>query len=144
MKEKEIMKMKKEAKKVMNNIIVEGTIVSARFGSTKFDDNNKYRIAIESDSIDYDSIHAYDNVGSKLTPTWFKDKTGYINLSSIYDIPIQDVKGKRIDFEEWIGEEYNALGSKVKVSIKQKEGALYPIAIKVIEEGEERDPFEGL
>lgn len=138
------MKMKKEAKKVMNNIIVEGTIVSARFGSTKFDDNNKYRIAIESDSIDYDSIHAYDNVGSKLTPTWFKDKTGYINLSSIYDIPIQDVNGKRIDFEEWIGEDYNALGSKVKVSIKQKEGALYPIAIKVIEEGEERDPFEGL
>lgn len=136
--------MKKEAKKVMNNIIVEGTIVSARFGSTKFDDNNKYRIAIESDSIDYDSIHAYDNVGSKLTPTWFKDKTGYINLSSIYDIPIQDVNGKRIDFEEWIGEDHNALGSKVKVSIKQKEGALYPIAIKVIEEGEERDPFEGL
>lgn len=138
------MKMKKQEVKKMNNIIVEGTIVSARFGSTKFDDNNKYRIAIESDSIDYDSIHAYDNVGSKLTPTWFKDKTGYINLSSIYDIPIQDVNGKRIDFEEWIGEEHNALGSKVKVSIKQKEGALYPIAIKVIEEGEERDPFEGL
>ena len=140
------MKMKKEEKKVMNNIIVEGTIVCARFGSTKFDDNNKYRIAIESDSIDYDSIHAYDNVGSKLTPTWFKDKTGYINLSSIYDIPIQDVSGKRIDFEEWIDSEenHNALGSKVKVSIKQKEGALYPIAIKVIEEGEERDPFDGL
>lgn len=138
------MKMKKQEVKKMNNIIVEGTIVSARFGSTKFDDNNKYRIAIESDSIDYDSIHAYDNVGSKLTPTWFKDKTGYINLSSIYDIPIQDVNGKRIDFEEWIGEDHNALGSKVKVSIKQKEGALYPIAIKVIEEGEERDPFEGL
>lgn len=138
------MKMKTQEVKKMNNIIVEGTIVSARFGSNKFDDNNKYRIAIESDSIDYDSIHAYDNVGSKLTPTWFKDKTGYINLSSIYDIPIQDVNGKRIDFEEWIGEEHNALGSKVKVSIKQKEGALYPIAIKVIEEGEERDPFEGL
>lgn len=140
------MKMKKQEVKKMNNIIVEGTIVSARFGSTKFDDNNKYRIAIESDSIDYDSIHAYDNVGSKLTPTWFKDKTGYINLSSIYDIPIQDVNGKRIDFEEWIDSEenHNALGSKVKVSIKQKEGALYPIAIKVIEEGEERDPFEGL
>lgn len=140
------MKMKKQEVKKMNNIIVEGTIVSARFGSTKFDDNNKYRIAIESDSIDYDSIHAYDNVGSKLTPTWFKDKTGYINLSSIYDIPIQDVNGKRIDFEEWIDSEenHNALGSKVKVSIKQKEGALYPIAIKVIDEGEERDPFEGL
>lgn len=136
--------MKTQEVKKMNNIIVEGTIVSARFGSNKFDDNNKYRIAIESDSIDYDSIHAYDNVGSKLTPTWFKDKTGYINLSSIYDIPIQDVNGKRIDFEEWIGEDHNALGSKVKVSIKQKEGALYPIAIKVIEEGEERDPFEGL
>lgn len=138
------MKMKKQEVKKMNNIIVEGTIVSARFGSTKFDDNNKYRIAIESDSIDYDSIHAYDNVGSKLTPTWFKDKTGYINLSSIYDIPVMDVTGKKIDFEDWLSDGYNALGSKVKVSIKQKEGALYPIAIKVIEEGEERDPFEGL
>ena len=138
------MKMKKEAKKAMNNIIVEGTIVSARFGSTKFDDNNKYRIAIESDSIDYESIHAYDNVGSKLTPTWYKDKTGYINLSSIYDIPVMHVAGKKIDFEDWLSDDYNALGSKVKVSIKQKEGALYPIAIKVLEEGEERDPFEGL
>ena len=138
------MKMKKQEVKKMNNIIVEGTIVSARFGSTKFDDNNKYRIAIESDSIDYDSIHAYDNVGSKLTPTWFKDKTGYINLSSIYDIPVMDVAGKKIDFEDWLSDGYNALGSKVKVSIKQKEGALYPIAIKVIEEGEERNPFEGL
>lgn len=138
------MKMKKQEVKKMNNIIVEGTIVSARFGSTKFDDNNKYRIAIESDSIDYDSIHAYDNVGSKLTPTWFKDKTGYINLSSIYDIPVMDVTGKKIDFEDWLSDGYNALGSRVKVSIKQKEGALYPIAIKVIEEGEERDPFEGL
>lgn len=30
------------------------------------------------------------------------------------------------------------------MSITQKEGSVYPKAIKILEYGEERDPFEGL
>ena len=127
----------------MEKIIIEGTIVSARFGANKFDDTNKYRISIKSDSIPYDEIHAYDEVGPKMTPSWYKNRDGYINLSSIYDIPIKDARGNTIDFEKWTGE-YNFLGSLVRVSIKQKDGAIYPQAIRILEDGEERDPFEGL
>lgn len=137
--------MKKEVeqemkKELMKKLIVEGVVVSARYGANKFDDTNKYRIAIKSDDINYDEIHAYDNVGTKLTPSWFKNRDGYINFSSIYSIPVMDAGGKRISFDEWL-ENYNVLGSIVKVAFKQKDGAVYPEAIKVLEDGEERDPF---
>lgn len=137
--------MKKEVeqemkKELMKKLIVEGVVVSARYGANKFDDTNKYRIAIKSDDINYDEIHAYDNVGTKLTPSWYKNRDGYINFSSIYSIPVMDAGGKRISFDEWL-ENYNVLGSIVKVAFKQKDGAVYPEAIKVLEDGEERDPF---
>lgn len=136
--------MEQEVKKeLLKKLIVEGVVVSARYGATKFDDNNKYRVAIKSDSINYDEIHAYDNVGTKLTPSWLKNRDGYINLSSIYSIPVMDARGKQIDFDDWLVE-YNVLGSLVKVSIKQKDGAIYPEAIKVLEDGEERNPFADL
>ena len=93
-------------------IIIEGTIVSARYGANKFDDTNKYRISIKSDSIPYDDIHAYDEVGPKMTPSWYKNRDGYINLASIYEIPIKDYNGKVISFDDWL-EKYNALGSVV-------------------------------
>lgn len=136
--------MEQEVKKeLLKKVIVEGVVVSARYGATKFDDNNKYRLAIKSDTINYDEIHAYDNVGTKLTPSWLKNRDGYINLSSIYSIPVMNARGNQIDFDDWLAD-YNVLGSKIKVSIKQKDGAIYPEAIKVLEDGEERDPFADL
>ena len=62
---------------------------------------------------------------------------------SIYSIPVMDERGNKIDFDTWL-EQYNVLGSKIKVSVKQKDGAIYPEAIKVLEDGEERDPFADL
>lgn len=124
-------------------IVVEGIIVEARHGKTRYSDELKNRVALKSETIPYDKITAFENVGPRLTPSWFKDKTGYLNVSSMYNIPVKDTKDKIIDFDDWISE-YNALGSKVKMSLIQKEGALYPKAIKVIENGEERDPFEDL
>lgn len=136
--------MEQEVKKeLLKKLIVEGVVVSARYGATKFDDNNKYRLAIKSDTINYDEIHAYDNVGTKLTPSWLKNRDGYINLSSIYSIPVMNARGNQIDFDDWLAD-YNVLGSKIRVSIKQKDGAIYPEAIRVLEDGEERDPFADL
>ena len=134
---------KETIKKEGNVVVVEGIIVEARHGKTRYSEELKNRVALKSDSIPYDKITAFENVGPRLTPSWFKDKTGYINVSSMYDIPVKDINNKIIDFDIWISE-YNAFGSKVKMSLTQKEGALYPKAIKVIEDGEERDPFEDL
>lgn len=124
-------------------VVVEGTITEARFGKTRFNDTEKYRIGIRSEAIPYDEIKAFEKSGSKLTPKWFKDRTGYLNLASVYTIPVKDSKGREIDFTEWLNN-YNVLGSQVKVSIIQKEGAVYPKAIKVIADGEARDAFEDL
>ena len=140
---KEMKEQVEKEMKELKTLLIEGIIVSCRYGSTKFDDTNKYRFAIKSDSIPYDDIHAYDNVGAKLTPSWMKEKDGYINLSSIYDVPVMDTRLKKISFTDWM-ENYNTIGSKVLVKIKQKDGAIYPEAIKVLEDGEERDPFKDM
>lgn len=129
--------------KKYTTVVVEGTVTEARYGKSRFNDTEKYRISIKSDAIPYDQIHAFDTSGSKLTPGWFKDKNGYINLSSIYEIHVKNTKGVQIDFEDWITD-YNALGATVKISIIQKDGAVYPKAIKVLADGEARDPFEDL
>lgn len=123
--------------------VINGVITQAKFGRSKFDDTSKFRLCIKSDNIPYEEIHAYDEVGNKLTPKWYKERTGYINLSSIYDIPVKDSKGRIIDFEAWL-DDYNVIGSEVVASVIQKEGSLYPKAIKVITDGEARDPFEDL
>lgn len=136
--------MKKvQEKKSMSNLVIEGVVVSAKYGATKFDDKNKYRLSLYSVDIPYNDIKAFDTVGDKMTPSWYKEQEGYINLNSIFDIPVMDIKGNRIDFDAWL-DTGKAVKSKVKVSVRQKEGALYPIAIKVIEEGEEFDPFADL
>lgn len=129
--------------KELKVIVIKGIITEARYGKTRFSDAEKYRVGIKCDAIPYDEIKAFDKSGSKLTPKWFKDKTGYINLASVYSIPVKDTKGREIDFETWLSD-YNALGSAVRVSIIQKEGAVYPKAIKVLADGEARDAFEDL
>lgn len=137
------MATEKKEKKTVDNIIIEGVVKSAYIGGSKFNETKKNRIAVKSDSIPYDQITAYEGVGNKLTPAWFKDKTGYINLASIYNIPVMGVKGEIMTFEEFTENE-RAIGSKIRMSITQKEGSVYPKAIKILELGEERDPFEGL
>lgn len=136
------MKKVQETKK-MSNLVIKGVVVSAKYGATKFDDKNKYRLSVYSEDMPYDDITAFDTVGEKMTPSWYKEQEGYINLNSIFDIPVMDIQGNSIDFDDWL-ETGKAVKSKVKVSVRQKEGALYPIAIKVIEEGEEFDPFANL
>ena len=137
---------KQEEKKGKEIVIVEGIVVSARIGTSRFDENVKNRISIkcEPNTLDYAKFEkAYENSGSRLTPNWVKDKDGYINLSSKFDIPCKDLRGKAITFEEFT-EKTTALGSTVKLSLTIKEGAVYPVAFKILEEGEEIDPFEGL
>lgn len=129
--------------KTVDNIIIEGVVKSAYIGKTKFNDTVKNRIAVQSDTIPYDQITAYNEVGNKLTPAWYKDRTGYINLASIYNIPVMGIKNEVMTFEEFTENE-RSIGSKIRMSITQKEGSVYPKAIKILELGEERDPFEGL
>lgn len=126
-----------------NTLIIEGTVISAYIGKSRFSDVEKCRLAIESKTIPYDKITAFKESGAKLTPAWFKDKNGYMNLASLYNIPVKDSRNREISFSEFVELE-TAIGSKIKLSIVQRDGAIYPKAFKVIEDGEPRDPFEGL
>ena len=137
---------KQEEKKGKEIVIVEGTVVSARIGTSRFDDTEKCRLSIkcEPDNLDYAKFEkAYEKSGSRLTPNWIKNKDGYINVNSKFDIPCKDITGKVITFEEFT-EKSTALGSEIKLSLTIKDGAVYPVAFKVLKEGEELNPFEGL
>lgn len=128
---------KETANKVL---IIRGVKVTrAYFGSTKFNPTEKNHITLNGD-IPYDEIVAYKNVGSKLTPTWLKKREGYMNLASVYDIPVRTENKREITFSDWISE-CNPISSEVNVKVIQKEGACYPVAIDVIKDGEEQNPF---
>lgn len=131
-------KTKKETENKV--IIIRGVkVVRAYFGSTKFNPTEKNHITLKGD-IPYDEIVAYKNVGSKLTPTWLKKREGYINLASVYDVPVRTENNRVITFSDWI-EECNPVSSEVNVKVIQKEGACYPVAIDVNKDGEEQNPF---
>lgn len=124
-------------------IIINGVVKKAYKGSTKYDDKEKNRITIFDEALDYTAITAYDNQPDKLTPGWYKDQEGYINLASGFDVPVMDLKGRQITFEDWINND-DTHNAKVSVKIRQKDGSVYPVAIKVLEAGEPVDPFEGM
>ena len=137
---------KQVEKKEKGVVIVDGTVVSARIGTSRFDDKEKCRLSIkcEPTTLDYAKFDkAFEKSGSRLTPNWVKNKDGYINLNSKFDIPCKDITGKVITFEEFT-EKSTALGSVIKLSLTIKDGAVYPVAFKVLQEGEELNPFEGL
>ena len=133
----------KETKETKKQVIVEGLITSARFGKSRFDDTEKNRLSVKCEEgvIPYEIFDEfYKTVGNKLTPTWLKERNGYINVSSKFDIPVKTVNGRTITFADLI-ETTTCIGSKIKLALNVKEGATYPISILILEEGEENDPF---
>lgn len=124
-------------------VIFSGTIKKAYIGKTKFDESEKCRLTLYNPDLDYSQITAYDQQPAKLTPSWFKDAEGYINLNSGFDIPVKDSKGKEISFRDWI-DNNDTRNAEALVKIRQKDGAVYPVAIKVLKDGEPVDAFEGM
>lgn len=124
------------------DLVFTATVKRAFIGTTKYDDKVKNRVTLYNPDFDYTLITAYDNAPAKLTPSWFKDAEGYINLNSKFDIPVKDKDGTILTFEEWaLTDTNNAI---VKAKIRQKEGSVYPVALVVLEEGEPVDNFAGM
>lgn len=131
----------KTKKKTGKNIlIIRGVkVVRAYYGITKFNPTEKNHITLNGD-IPYDDIVAYEKVGTKLTPSWFKKREGYMNLATVYDLPVRTEDNRVIPFTDWI-EDCNPINSEVNVKVIQKEGACYPVAIDVIKDGDDQNPF---
>ena len=129
----------KETKK-HETIVVKGIVKKAYTGKTKFSEDVKNRITIYSEDFPYTDITAYDDQPDKLTPGWFKDQEGYCNLASGFDVDVMNSSGKQISFEDWVNNYYTH-NAEVTVKIRQKDGAVYPVAIKVYKDGEPVDNF---
>lgn len=123
-------------------MIFTGKVIRAEFGRTKYDEKMKNRLTVKSEDLDYSVIWAYDDCGPKYTPRWLKDANGYINLDSSFDIPVM-IDNDEISFDDWLGLK-TAIGSAVKVKIRQKDGKIYPVCVKVLKEGNKIDHFEDM
>ena len=124
------------------DLVFIATVKRAFIGTTKYDDKSKNRLTLYNPDFDYTLITAYDEAPTKLTPSWFKEGEGYINLNSKFDIPVKDQDGTILTFEEWVLTDTN--NAIVKAKIRQKEGSVYPVALVVMEPGEPVDNFAGM
>ena len=130
-------------------VVVEGTVVRNFFGKTKMSNDEKYRITVLLDKSNIavlrkavEDNETYKDSGKKMTPKWTntsgEDGSAYVNLTSGYTIPVKDVD----DCVDTLEEMY--VGAHVKVAINLREGAIYPKAFFILENGEEYNPFEEL
>lgn len=137
-------KMNNVTPEKLNDLFVVGRVVRAFYGTTRKDDKEKYRITIQNDEMPYDQIKAFDGSPSRFVPTWFKDGKGFMNLASDYSIPVRYQRDE-IDFVSWTTgeEELTAPNAIVCIKVRQKQGALYPVAIDIREDGHTEDVWEG-
>lgn len=135
-----------------NKVVIEGAIDFLKYGTSRYDNEKKFRIAITCDNIDRKS---FDSVfkNNKFAPKWYEDESdNKVNLKTSYDIPVKCLDDS---FIETLGEKASdyitsletfidsnmTRDSKVRISINIKEKAIYPKAIQIIKLGEEYNPF---
>ena len=130
--------------------IIKGTLKYLYNGVSRFDKSRtkKFILQIASDALenlahDGEIKKCYDK--SVLLPGWYKGDTDKINLTSLFNIPVNynghtyDTEDFIADFNEFIKE------SQVTIKLKFKDGACYPQAIRFDKLGEKQDifnPFE--
>ena len=86
----------------------------------------------------------YLEIGGQVTKLpALQETVARLPLERIVYIPVKDKNGNKISFDDWL-EEGLYRGAIVKAKIRQTEGAVYPVCLVVIEDGEEFDPFEDM
>ena len=96
----------------------------------------------------------YEHTADKWIPNWFKDKSG-ITLKSAYDIPVQIADEYAIDLDEIRAKSDKCIisfsdfvkrghikGALCFIQCNIKESAIYPMAVRIMHDGKEYDPFK--
>lgn len=87
-------------------------------------------------------MDCFKESGKKFTPSWLTDFEGYVNLFTKFELPTRFGKIEK-DVESMVEDgDFDYLGAEVKVSIKCKEGAIYPISMVVLKNGEKPNAFK--
>lgn len=139
--------MNKESKSIEK--VITGKVTFATFGQTSKDKTDKYRVTFNSDKFDKtDFIKAYEK--SDLKPKFITDENCYlINIKSLFDFPCKITdpdadNGYGVQHvSEWL-ETGEIIDAKIKIKVKIKEGAIYPVAMIVEKLGSIYNPYDGM
>lgn len=128
-----------------DKLVVIGTLTAFRHSTTKYKkDQEYYQVSVLTDSLTPEVIEAikvkyYSNTIDKYLPSFIKDadKDGtsnlYINLKSQFEFSsfIEGKGNERYGYDQIIelGEGLPPIGSDVKLSMRLKEGGVYPMAL---------------
>ena len=128
-------------------VILKGKVTFAKFGSSKKDNREMYRLTIEVPNFDIETrkkiAEAYEN--AVMLPKFIKDSScNTVNLKSLYDVPLKCPDSEIDSLQDWL-DDGRTIDSEVSVKCKIKKmeesGAIYPVAIKVKKFGSKYDLF---
>lgn len=129
-----------------DKLVVSGSLTALRYGVNKFDkDTEKYYVSVKADSLtkevrDAIRVKYFSDCKEKYIPDPFKEDADvtntYLNLKSLYEIPVfkEGDGNKKYTLAEVIelGDGLPPYGSEVLLSCRLKEGAIYPLALKLV------------
>lgn len=126
--------------------IIKGTINLMYYGVSKLDRTNtkKYIISIESPQLselkeDKEIIDNYAKTPFK--PKWFTEDSKTINLKTLYEIPVL-YNGRSCRIDEFLADFGNfTTNAEVKIKLRFKNGACYPVALEFLTLGEEKEEY---
>ena len=126
--------------------IIKGTINLMYYGVSNLDRTNtkKYIISINSEDLtklreSKEIIENYKTTPFK--PKWFTEDSKKINLKTLYDIPVEYNNGK-FDLSDFLSDYGNfTTNAEVKIKLRFKNGACYPVALQVLTLGEEKEEY---
>lgn len=128
-------------------VILKGKVSFAKFGSSKKDARDMYRLTIEVPNFEIETrkkiAEAYEN--AVMIPKFIKDSScNTVNLKSLYDVPIKCSDGEIETLQDWLddGRTIDAeVSVKCKIKKMEESGAIYPSAIKIHKFGSKYDLF---
>lgn len=129
-------------------VILRGKVTFAKFGSSKKDNRDMYRLTIEVQDFDIDTrkkiAEAYEN--AVMLPKFIKDSScNTVNLKSLYDVPVMCPDDEEIEsLQDWLddGRMIDAeVSVKCKIKKMEESGAIYPSAIIIRKLGSKYGPF---
>lgn len=130
-------------------MIIKGKLIKCKREAKEFDKGGKKDglfITLAETNLTDEQLEelndCFKESGKKFTPTWLTDYEGYVNLFTKFELPTRFGKIEK-DVESMVEDgDLDWLGAEVKVSVKLKEGALYPTSMVVLKNGEKPDPFK--
>lgn len=133
-----------------NKLVVTGTLTNFRYATSKFSgDDEHYQVSVQTSDLTPALIEAikeryFSETKDKYLPSFIKDGENngcaepiFINLKSKYEFGtfVEGEGNKRYGYDDVIelGEGLAPLHSKVKLSMRLKDGAVYPLGLMITE-----------